>query len=135
MSIVEKIKMIENLSFTDGCSDEQIKEAEELLNLRFPKEYVEYVKEYGCIDFGSTEWTGLNIKGELNTVEATLAERKYNESFPKKHFVLDDYHIDAKKIIVNEEGEVFLLQYEMVSKVCDSISEYLEICIDNNRQK
>lgn len=134
MRIVEKIKKIEDLGYIDGCSEEQIKEAEELLDLKFPNEYVEYVKTYGCIDFGSTEWTGLNIKGELNTVEATLAERKYNESFPKKHFVLDDYHINAKKIIVNEEGEVFLLQYEMVLKVCDSISEYLEICIKNNNR-
>lgn len=132
MSIIEKIKMIEDLSFTDGCSDEQIKEAEELLNLRFPKEYVEYVKEYGCIDFGSTEWTGLNIEGELNTVEATLTEKKYNDSFPDKFFVLDDYHIDAKKIIVNESGEVFLLQYDNLTKVCNTISDYLDVCIANN---
>ena len=132
MSITEKIKMIEDLSFTDGCSDEQIKEAEELLNLRFPKEYVEYVKEYGCIDFGSTEWTGLNIEGELNTVEATLTEKKYNDSFPDNFFVLDNYHIDAKKIIVNESGEVFLLQYDNLTKVCNTISDYLDVCIANN---
>lgn len=97
MGIVERIKEIEELCYVDGCSEEQINEAEKALGLRFPDEYVEYVKMYGCIDFGSTEWTGLNIKGELNTVEATLTERKYNESFPKKHFVLEDYHIDTKK--------------------------------------
>ena len=109
MSLIEKISKIDDLGYIDGCSEEQIKEAEELLDLKFPNEYVDYVKKFGCIDFGATEWTGLNIAGELNTVEATLAERKYNDSFPKKHFVLNDYHIDAKKIIVNEAGEVFFI--------------------------
>ncbi len=132
MKIVDKIKKIKDLNFIDGCSDEQIKEAEKLLKLKFPKEYIEYVKEFGCIDFGATEWTGLNIEGELNTVEATLAEKKYNDSFPDNFFVLDDYHIDAKKIIVNESGEVFLLQYDNLTKVCNTISDYLDVCIANN---
>ena len=132
MRIVDKIKKIKDLNFIDGCSDEQIKEAEKLLKLKFPKEYIEYVKEFGCIDFGATEWTGLNIEGELNTVEATLAEKKYNDSFPDNFFVLDDYHIDAKKIIVNESGEVFLLQYDNLTKVCNTISDYLDVCIANN---
>ncbi len=132
MGIIEKMKSIEDLGYIDGCSDEQIKEAEELLDLKFPREYIEYVKEFGCIDFGSTEWTGLNIEGELNTVEATTTEKKYNDSFPAGCFVLDDYHIDAKKIIVNESGEVFLLQYDNITKVCNTISDYLDVCIANN---
>ena len=132
MKIVDKIKKIKDLNFIDGCSDEQIKEAEKLLKLKFPKEYKEYVKEFGCIDFGSTELTGLNVKGELNTVEATLAEKKYNDSFPDKHFVLDDYHIDGKKVIVNEQGEVFLLQYDSITKICNTISDYLSLCVKCN---
>lgn len=133
MNIVEEIKQIKDLGCIDGCSEEQVREAEELLDLKFPSEYVDYVRAYGCIDFGFTEWTGLNIKGELNTVDATLAEREYNESFPKKYFVLDDGHIDARKIIVNEEGKVFLLQHDVILKVSDSISEYLDYVIKNNR--
>lgn len=35
-----KIK-IEDLGYIDGCSEKQIKEAEELLDLKFPNEYVE----------------------------------------------------------------------------------------------
>lgn len=132
MDIVERIRTIEDLGYIDGCSDEQIKEAEQTLGLKFPKEYIDYVKEFGCIDFGSTEWTGLNIEGRLNTVEATIAERRYNTNFPDKYFVLDDYNIDAKKVIVNELGEVFLLQYGMITKISNTISEYLEICISNN---
>ena len=132
MSLIEKISKIDDLGYIDGCSETQIKDAEKKLGMIFPTEYVEYVKTYGCIDFGATEWTGLNIDGELNTVEATLAEKKYNNDFPEKYFVLDDYHIDGKKIIVNEAGEVYLLQFDVLKKVCNSISEYLDICIRNN---
>lgn len=133
MSIVDKIRLIDGLYHIAGCTDAQIEEAEKLLDLKFPMEYIDYVKGFGCIDFGSTEWTGLNIEGELNTVEATLSDKEYNKFFPDKFFVLDDYHIDDKKIIVNEIGQVFLLQYEKIEKICESISEYLEICTDNNR--
>ena len=132
MNIIDKIKTIEGLGHIQGCTDEQIKDAESKLELTFPQEYKDYVKTYGCIDFGSTELTGLNIDGYLNTVEATLVEKEYNEAFPEKHFILDDYHIDAKKVIVNEQGEVFLLQYDSIKKICNNISKYLDICIENN---
>ena len=132
MNIVDKIRLINDLFYIDGCTDVQVEGAEKLLDLKFPREYIDYVKEFGCIDFGSTEWTGLNIEGELNTVEATLLERECNKSFPDKHFVLDNYHIDNKMIIVNEIGQVFLLQHKKIEKICETISEYLDICILNN---
>ena len=132
MGIVEKVEEIKDLGCTGGCTEEQIKEAENILGLTFPNEYKEYVKEFGCIDFGSTEWTGLNVEGELNTAEATLTEKKYNDSFPDKHFVLDDYHIDGKKAIVNEQGEVFLLQCDSITKISNTISEYLSLCVKCN---
>lgn len=132
-NIIEKMKSIEDLSGIKGCSISQIKEAEKELGMTLPDEYVDYVREYGCIDFGATEWTGLNIKGRLNTVEATNKEKGVNPDFPKKHFVLEDLNIDARKIIVNEEGKVFELQYDKVEPLCDSITAYLDMCIEKNR--
>jgi hypothetical protein len=131
-SIVEKIKKIPDLSRSKGCSFKQIKEAQEQLDMVFPAEFVDYVKEFGCIDFGATEWTGLNIKGYLNTVTATQQEKSVNSSFPQKHFVLEDLNIDAKKVIVDEEGKVYMLQYEKKTLLCNAISEYLDMCIEKN---
>lgn len=133
-NIVEKMKSIEDICGLGGCSLEQIREAQEQLGLVFPDEYVDYVRTYGCIDFGATEWTGLNIKGRLNTVDATKKEQSINTAFPKGHFVLEDLNIDARKVIVNEDGKVFYLQYDKVEYLCDSISEYLDICIERNRR-
>lgn len=132
-NIVEKIKNIPGFSGWKGCSKEQILEAQEELDVMFPVEFMDYVEAFGCIDFGSTEWTGLNIKGRLNTVEATKKEQSVNPNFPKGFFVLEDLNIDAKKVIVNERGEVYLLQHEKKTLLCKSISEYLDTCIRNNQ--
>lgn len=130
--IVEKIKGINDLSRSKGCSILQVKEAEKALGLQFPEEYIDYVREFGCIDFGATEWTGLNINGFLNTVTATEKEQKVNASFPIKCFVIEDLNIDAKKVIVDEQGKVFYLQYDKVTPLCNSLSEYLDICVKRN---
>lgn len=132
LTIVDKLKNITDLCAIKGCSITQVKEAEKELGLIFPDEFVDYVMEFGCIDFGSTEWTGLNIEGRLNTVYATNKEKSINSDFPKGFFVLEDLAIDAKKIIVNEKGEVYLLQYKEISYICKSISEYLDLCIEKN---
>ena len=124
-NIVDKIKSIKDVSAIKGCTTAQIREAQEILDLVFPDEYIEYVKAFGCIDFGSTEWTG--------TVTATQQEKSVNNAFPKKSFVLEDLAIDAKKIVVDEDGKVYLLQYEKVSPLCESMTEYLDMCIEKNR--
>ena len=129
MSISEKIRQISDMECTGGCSIKQVEEAQKRLGLIFPKEYVEYVTNFGAIDFYGTEWTGLNIEGYFNTVEATLKEQGVNSFFPDKHFVLEDLCIDAKKVIVNEQGQVFMLQYDKIEKIFETIIEYLDSCI------
>ena len=128
--IVNKLKKIPDLTALEGCSIQQVNEAQSELGLIFPDDYVKYVREFGCVDFGVNEWTGLNVKGRLNTVEATKKEMSVNANFPKGYFVLENLGIDAKHIIVNEKGEVYLLQYEKKMYLCGSISEYLDICLN-----
>jgi len=127
--IIEIMKNIPDLSGIKGANDAQIKLAEDELGLKFPEEYKEYVREFGCIDFGPVEWTGLNIEGRLNTVTATKKEKGVNPDFPEGWFVLEELGIDAKNIIVNSEGKVALIQYENITPIFDSISEYLMDCI------
>ena len=127
--IIEKIKKIPNLNCLKGCSTSQIKDAQQELGLMFPDEYIDYVKEYGVICFFGTEWTGLNVEGYLNTVEATKEERNVNSTFPEDFFVLEDMGIDAKMVVVNEKGNVFILQRGKMELLCESLSEYLDMCI------
>ena len=127
--IVEKIKKVDKLYHAKGCTTIQLKEAQRELGLEFPEEFIDYVKEYGAISFYGTEWTGLNVGGYLNVVEVTKRERELNSAFPTDCFVLENQAIDGLITAVNENGNVFTIQYDKKTPLCDSISEYLDICI------
>lgn len=134
MSIVEKIKKIKNLDKNPngGANEEQIERAEKRLNLKFSKEYKEYIKEFGMISFFATEWSGLNIDGYFNVVNMTEDEKALNEAFPEKYYAIENLAVDGIIIISNEEGEIYSLQYDKKELICSSLSEYLDICLKRN---
>ena len=134
MNIIEKIKKIDDLDIisNNGASEEQILRAEKRLELKFPEEYKNYVKEFGAISFLGNEWTGLNIDGYLNVVNMTEEERALNEFFPKKYFVIENIGVDRMLIISNEKGEIYTIQYDKIKFLCNSLSEYLDICSEEN---
>lgn len=126
---VDKIKKIEKLYHAKGCTTRQLKEAQSELGIEFPEEFIDYVKEFGAISFYGTEWTGLNVDGYLNVVESTKQERELNSAFPTDCFVLENQAIDGAITAVDEKGHVYTVQYDKKISLCDSISEYLNICI------
>lgn len=129
MTIVEKINSIPKLFHATGCSEHQIIEAQNALDLVFPNEFVEYVKTFGVISFFRTEWTGLNVDGHLNVLTVTKQERSLNLSFPKGYFVLENHAIEGIFTVVNESGHVYLLQQDRIEFLCCSLADYLDICI------
>ena len=131
MNIVNKIKSVPNLCHLTGCKTSQIKAAQKELDLEFPDEFIDYVKEYGAISFYGTEWTGLNVDGYLNVVEATKAERERDKKFPQDCFVLENQTIDGLLVLVNTKGAVF--SHQCGNKpvlICNSILDYLDKCIN-----
>lgn len=127
-SIIEKIKALPKLYHFKGCTQEQVNEAEQALNLQFPQEFIDYVREFGAISFYGTEWTGLNVDGYLNVVDATNDERELNSNFPTNCFVLENIGIDGILVIVNPRGQVFAFQYGNIEFLTATISEYLDEC-------
>ena len=132
MSILSIIGDIEDLEYTSSSTLEQIRKAENILGMKFPEEYSDYLIVYGSISFNNISWTGLNTINELNVVDKTLKERSENSAFPKKFFVLEDLHKNNKKIIVNEEGQVYIIQGNQMDKLYNSLEEYLEFCLYRN---
>ena len=134
MNIVEKIKKMKDLDINPkgGASKEQIERAEKRLNLKFSEEYKEYLKEFGAISFFGNEWSGLNIDGYFNVVNMTEDEKALNESFPKKHFVIENIGVDSIFIISNEDGKIYSIQYDKIEFLCNTLSEYLDICLKRN---
>ena len=134
MNIIEKIKKIDDLDIisNNGASEEQILRAEKRLELKFTEEYKNYVKEFGAISFLGNEWIGLNIDGYFNVVNMTEEERALNEFYPKKYFVIENIGVDRMLIISNEKGEIYTIQYDKIKFLCNSLSEYLDICLEEN---
>lgn len=130
--IVEKLEQLgrtEHLYTMQGCSAGQIAQAQDELQIVFPQEFVDYVKKYGAVSFYATEWMGLNVPEELDVVEATLSERELNPDFPPDCFVLENLGIDGRMVVVDQQGKVYLVQYEQKKLLCNSMSEYLDLCI------
>lgn len=127
--IVEKINSIPDLFSVGACTQTDVKESEEKLGLKLSSQYIDYVMNFGCISFDAVEWTGLNIKGRLNVVEATENERKLNQYFPSKAIVLEDIGIDEKVVAVDEKNVVYLIQKDKVTPVADSLVEYLDFTL------
>lgn len=128
-NIVDKIKTISKLYHASGCSADQIDDAQKLLNLTFPEDYVNYVKEYGAISFYRTEWSGLNVTGYLNVVENTIQERKLNPDFPDDCFVIENLGIDGKIVVEDEKAQIYLIHYNEKKFLCNGLAGYLDICI------
>lgn len=130
--IVSELKNISDLDCLSGCSEEQILEAENTLKIKFPSDFVEYVKEFGVISFYGTEWTGLNVKGYLNVVETTLEFREVYKNTLDNYFVIENIGIDNVITVVNEKGEVFEFQNGVVNKIGNSLVDYLGSCVARN---
>ena len=136
MNIVEKVKKIKDLDVNPkgGASEEQIERAEKRLGLKFSKEYKEYLKEFGMISFYGTEWSGLNIDGYFNVVNMTEDEKALNKYFPEKYFAIENLAVDGVIFVSNEEGKIYSIQYDKKELICNSLSEYLDICLKRNKK-
>lgn len=129
MKLIEEIRKIGKLYHAQGCDESQIKKAEKDLNMEFPNEYKEYLKEYGAISFFGTEWTGLNVEEYIDVVRVTVKERELNKNFPLKYFVLENLGIDGLLTIVSENGKVFSWNPDgKINLIAENLVDYLKEC-------
>ena len=101
------IKEYEDFTAVGGASNEQIKEAEEELGLKFSKEYKEFLKEYGAACANGHEFFGLCESKRLNIIDATLKAKKKNEAISDELYLIEDMGIDKILTWQNEKGELF----------------------------
>ncbi len=127
--IVDMISGIEGMKAIGSCTAEQLEEAQKRLGINFPEEYKDYLMSFGTVRFNGVELCGLNVDGYINVVEATEQEKSVNKDFPEKMFVIEDLGIDAKIVVGDEKGNVYLLQRDKKRLLCSSFSEYIEKCM------
>lgn len=101
------IREYEDFTAVGGASNEQIKEAEEELGLKFSKEYKEFLKEYGAACANGHEFLGICDSKRLNIVEGTLKAKKKNDNVPEDMYLIEDVGIDKILTWQNAKGELF----------------------------
>ncbi len=132
-TILDKIADIQPLYTGHPCTLEQLEDAQRKLGITFPNSYANLLKKYGTISFYATEWNGLNTDSYLNVVFCTLEERKRYPAFPNNMFVLENIGIDGILTLCDEKGIIYSWQDGSCYKLSDSLSSYLDICIERNK--
>lgn len=117
-------------------TEEEVAAAERQLGLTFAEDYRAYLLKYGVVCGDEMELTGLTKEDECyNVVIATLAEREYDDDFPKDAYVVHDWAYDGIVAIQYANGEIYARgPGYMTKKMNDSLAEYIEEGIEIYRE-
>ena len=108
-------------------NENEIKQAELELGLRFADDYRNYIKQFGCMVIGSREFTGISLQENYNVVSTTKAQRNYNKNIPENSYVIEQLNIDGIIIWQSSNGEVFQTSPNTAPmKIADSLVEYIQ---------
>ena len=100
--------------------------AETKLNLKFSKEYNNYLRKYGAVILDNHEITGICDIPRLNVINVTKEERKYNPFVPDDWYVIEQANIDGIVIWQNQVGEIYqTFPNGTIIKIADSLCDYI----------
>lgn len=118
---VELVKKIDSfLNKHDGlrgqpATDTEIKEAENILNIKFNDEYIEFIKLFGGSFCGIDIYAFKNgsLIGKETVTDTTLSFRKNNPFYQKDEGILKNYYVlsyDGGEglFLMNVKGEIML---------------------------
>jgi len=127
MNIIDAINKKEGLIIKGGISEEQIREAQDLLEVIFSDEYKEYLRVFGQASYYGHELTGLGSAPYLDVVGVTKEYRSMYGTLPSDMYVIEDLNMDGIVCCQNSIGEIFAVSSNIESqKVSDSLCGYLQ---------
>ena len=119
-------EFIEEGDFFGEVSDEDIRKAEEALELSFPLEYKGFVKRFGSGGICGVEILGVEGPEYSSVVEGTVRYRKLG--LPNNYIVIEN--VDEFVYCLNTLEEYTVVRWDDVSKReikrYDSFDEYLQ---------
>ena len=126
--IVKLLSQKKPFLFSGGVSEEQIHEAESKLEVKFAKEYTEYLLAFGTASYYGHELTGICDKNSsINVVDVTLEERNFFANIPKEWYVIEQTHMDGIVIWQDREGYIYKATPQKIVLIHNSLKEYVEI--------
>ena len=130
-NIIEVLKSLKDIAYLEPASTDQIKDAEQQLNLKFANEYKNYVSTFGVISAAGIELSGIIDDENLGVTYLTQQERELNNNVPHNMYVVENTHIDGIIIWQDENGLIYLTQYDskpkqIATSLVDYITNYLK---------
>ena len=121
------VKDYEDFTAVGGAQDEQIKNAEEELGLKFSKEYKDFLKEHGAACANGHEFLGICESKRLNIIDATLKAKKKNETVSNDLYLIEDVGIDKILTWQNADGKLFQTVGKGAPELLEiNLTEYVE---------
>ena len=108
-NFVTLLKEQEDFLALNPASESETAKAEQALDLKFAKEYVDYVQAFGAATFGCHELTGICTFSRLSVVDVTLKHRQMNPDVPLNLYVVEECGMDDACIWQDEEGKVYCI--------------------------
>ncbi len=126
LNIVTALEGKEQFFHGNGASKEEIRKAEEELDLHFTKEYSDYLSEYGFASYVGHELTGIAPSARLNVIAATERLREQILTLPLNWYVIEETSMDDVVICQASSGEVYQVQPGgSVKELSGSFLEYI----------
>ena len=129
--IIETINSLPEITHISPATVEQIKDAEQQLNLRFSDEYKEYLSTFGAVLADGIEISGIAKSKHWNVISLTQQERELNNNVGRNMYVIENAAIDGIIIWQDENGLIYLTQYDskpkqIATSLVDYITNYLK---------
>jgi hypothetical protein len=126
--IVKKLRETPDFYSLTGASAENIKLAEEKLNLKFANEYREYLTAFGVASAGIHEFTGICSSSRLDVVLNTISEKNNNSKIPENLYVVEIVNMDDIVIWQSDTGAIYQSVPNISPvKLCNSLCEYIDL--------
>ena len=125
--IAEILKNKSGFDSFGKANNDEIKEAEKSLNLKFAEEFKKYLTEFGVAEIDGHEFTGIFKSKRLNVVDVTKKNKdKYND-INDDMYVIEELNIDNIVILQDSKGTIFeSASNSKPKKIFNSFAEYVE---------
>lgn len=124
--IIEQLNSMPDALLGKGSTEAAIASAEEILGVKFAKDFRKYLLEVGIAAADGKEFTGLGNARRTHVVEVTKVNRDRGPDALKAMYVIEEVGIDGIVVWQNSQGEVFETAFDSEpKKVAESFADYL----------
>lgn len=124
--IIEQLNSMPDALLGKGSTEAAIASAEEILGVKFAKDFRNYLLEVGIAAVDGREFTGLGKARRTHVVKATKTNRDRGPETLKTMYVIEEAGFDGIVVWQNSQGEVFETVFDSEpKKVAESFVDYL----------